>query len=1279
MSLRPRHLTPVLALLLGMASFPTAAQIVTIRPAEPAVEDGGDGEPEAQPATPAAQPPVAGQPAAANAPKLTPEEIADLKETFASLSKEEKAEMKAAYTGMGIDLAAVLGPEEGVAAPMPLLDAVRNMDFARTPKAVLQARSQLGFGQMPSPDPRAAKPADLAKWLHLHVMAGEWDAFARFLAERPTAEAEALYAHILQSMNKGDPGLLPEEVLAIGNAAPGEIKDWQVDSLAKILQAAAGKYSTGPMLAQLRTGTRLFGGQDAAARKRAITLLAGAGLVREAHEYLPSLEDARAKGDAAIVVVHGRYHADLATNLRGPEADAEQTAAWGLFTEASLLPDAPFPVRQEAMRRAIDLLPHIPPSQATTWFSKVFANSSLGPAALEIVALKAMTIRDAKLDVQQRAQTILTMKEAVDTLLAHENVDTRTLRVPLRMLTTALVAEAEAAINDKGRERVIARETELLLRALPGEKWLDAIEPSLATRASKVSIAVATLADKTDAALQMLRSAMKRAPDQASDLADSFLIAWEKRLNPKPDPNEEQYYFWGYREWTPSAPVTRGRQRRNLDRLKGLIATLEQAGIHSRELPSVTAVFKACHAKTEVFDKSDIVRVFGAFDQIPAPTAGSLAMAMRASLANDWRSREVQRAGGTNRTPSEIAELVDKGYGLAIELADRALAAEPDSWRYAVIKASLSYDRMDFKQSNTKGGGSAAELAKFDSYRKDAFAAFAKAAQQYAKVLEAGQERDDAGVYQAWFGAAVAATELNYLNREDVPADASRQDDQVDMISKAIHALPKDAADRHISAFARAVEADAMGAPPEVKPRIVRHALRIIGDHPAGASLRGMNELYQDLVKDEIKLRLTVDGDDNVSVNKPFGAQLTLRFTTAVDRETGGFSKYLQNDVFTRVGNTYRSLNYRDQLKKAVEDALKKSFDIESIGFFEALTPARAVMENGEDGWQEKPMAYAVLKRKDASVDRLPQVAMDMYFNDQAGAVTLSLPSNTPPLAVTTAAAPQRPVKDLNITQVVDLRRLQTGEKDRAVVLEIQARGRGVIPDIRELMDGIDDALPGYAIDPQKGIEARPIMIQENEAPQSRFSFYGRDPEPPKEGYATADENGIYRPMIERTWAVTYLPSGGSIGTAFRLPTLHSGFAGQLVSKHYADMDILPIQGATLTVHPRRWTPLTIALAALALVVVAVGGLLLYRRLRRAPKAAVVAFHMPEKITPLSVITTLRRLQAEHASALGGPGHAELATEIATLERRYFGPESAEANGELKVVLDRWTATVRRA
>jgi hypothetical protein len=108
-----------------------------------------------------------------------------------------------------------------------------------------------------------------------------------------------------------------------------------------------------------------------------------------------------------------------------------------------------------------------------------------------------------------------------------------------------------------------------------------------------------------------------------------------------------------------------------------------------------------------------------------------------------------------------------------------------------------------------------------------------------------------------------------------------------------------------------------------------------------------------------------------------------LRFTHSVDRETGGFSKYLQNGVFARVGANFRQVNYRDDLQKAIERSLGKTFDIEAIGFFDAFMPPRGVVENGEDAWLEKPLAYLVLSRNDAAIDRVPPVAMDMQFTDQ--------------------------------------------------------------------------------------------------------------------------------------------------------------------------------------------------------------------------------------------------------------------------------------------------------
>lgn len=1261
---------------LALAAAALAQQpAVMIQPARPlaAQPAAAAPAPTAPPATaaPAADAPADDAKPAAAEPPLTPskEEIAELKATYDALSPDEQAEMKAYYEGLGIKLEEALGITAAKSAEQnrtrELLGAMRELDFSRKPQAVLAARAKLGFGQVPQPSANTARPQDVAKWLHLYVMAGEWPTVADFLKGRPADEAQGVYSAILQSMNKGDPGLLPEEVLAVAEAAPSELKTWQMTSLSGLMKLASDKHSTGPALAQIRAGTRFFGKQSDDHRKRTVEFLAGAGLVSEAYEFLPSLDDARAAGDAATLLVHAKYKQSLADKSPvGKEAEAHRAGAWELFSEASLLPKATLEQKRDALTQAIALMNRVPRAQVTPWLTSLFSSDTLGPIALEIMALKAISIGDEKLDVEQRAQAILTMKEGVDVLLARSSMESSSLRVPMRMLTTALLSEIENTVKEKGNQRFLTREAQLLLRAVPNAAWFDALEPSLATRATKACISISMMADELDMSLAFLRDGIKRSPDQGIPIADHFLKAWEQRLNPKTEEDDNRFMFYFYREYLPSAPLTRGRQRRNLDRLHALMQTLADIGIEPRSLPSIASAFKACHSKTEVYSKEEIVNVFGPLDKIPSATSAALAETMSASLNGDWRNRAAQRDTGTKRSDSEIAALVDKGYGLALELVDCALAREPDSWRYSATKAGLAFDRMQFRNVQQK-----MDAAKQNEYRQAAFTAFNEAASRYAKALQSGEEREDIRIYLRWFGAALGTPELNFLRVDEMPTEGSMQDDQIDLIRKSIAALPPDCSFRHLSDFAREMSNAVTRSDPEIKPRLIKHALRVIGDHPAGASLRALAELYRDLVKDELKLRITIDGDDRVGVNRPFGILVSLRFTNAVDRETGGFSKYLQNNVWGRVGRQYREINYRDELQKQIETALGKNFTIESTGFFDPFMPPRGVTEEGQDGWLEKPLAYIILTRKDPTIDRMPQISIDMQFEDQTGPVTLALPSNTPALATGDAHA-DRPVLDLTVAQIVDVRDAIAGDKDRSIKLEVQARGKGVSADLRDLLDGLDTAINGYTI-AENGIELKPTLIlQEGEQPTGRF--YWGDPKPPKGGYPEPDEAGMYRLNIERTWIVTYTPTGSSLAGEFSVPTLKPGVKAKLESRYYSDLDLVPVTGSTVAVTPRWSWPMRIGTGVGALALAAVAFVVYRRRDKHAPIAD-TGIHMPDRITPLSAIVTLKKLQSERAAAFDPSKRDALAHDISTLERTYFGPASQiEANGTLDSVVQRW-------
>ena len=110
-----------------------------------------------------------------------------------------------------------------------------------------------------------------------------------------------------------------------------------------------------------------------------------------------------------------------------------------------------------------------------------------------MIALDAMLLGKSSLSETERARSILVMKSAVETLLESGRVDSRVIRVPLRMLTTGLVAEAEAATTAKAVRGGPPPGVAMLMRAMPEEEWLDSIEPSLAVRAYRAFVGVAEM------------------------------------------------------------------------------------------------------------------------------------------------------------------------------------------------------------------------------------------------------------------------------------------------------------------------------------------------------------------------------------------------------------------------------------------------------------------------------------------------------------------------------------------------------------------------------------------------------------------------------------------------------------------------------------------------------------------------------------------------------------------------------------------------------------------
>ena len=100
---------------------------------------------------------------------------------------------------------------------------------------------------------------------------------------------------------------------------------------------------------------------------------------------------------------------------------------------------------------------------------------------------------------------------------------------------------------------------------------------------------------------------------------------------------------------------------------------------------------------------------------------------------------------------------------------------------------------------------------------------------------------------------------------------------------------------------------------------------------------------------------------------------------------------------------------------------------------------------------------------------------------------------------------------------------------------------------------------------------------------------------------------------------------------------------------------------------------LTIA-AILTLIAGAI--IVLLRRRGSSEVAAPSSLFAPSRMTPLGVVTSLRRYRTTHAPRLNEARRTALDQEIGDLELKYFGPQATPHHeGELRTVVERWAGS----
>ncbi|HIK82513.1 MAG TPA: hypothetical protein EYF93_06390, partial [Planctomycetes bacterium] len=842
-------------------------------------------------------------------------------------------------------------------------------------------------------------------------------------------------------------------------AAPSNI-DPLLRSYATLLKKAATRGSTRTLLQRLEVGVGQFGGSDPENRARACDLLVAAELHAEAKPYLEPLP---AEGDASaeLRIRHGLYHLAISRSEEDLKIQRDQQIqSADLFSSVAEDSTVDAKERTRSVTLLTPLLPDLPHTWTTSWRQRVFADSGeVGQALLSQLGSQARAqIQKRGSNPATRLKILQSIRIAVDTLLDQIGEDIGQWQASIDALAIAFSDEANLSLgksvslpaNRRASQKIRPRD---LVDATPDQRWLQAIAPSLRQACALATIACAARADEPERAMAALRALVDDPAVDTSELASVLISEWSRNLDPnRPDDDfferrivTSSGIFFSSFGGQRSAPLTRSKQRRSLRHLGEVVAELREMKVPDLDWTALVGAFAASHSQAEVYLREDIEGLFGPVDQLPVAVAEQIARGMWRQLQRNWRSPELQQTKGTRRTTQELQQEVERGYQLGLLLTSHAREKEPKSWQAPMLAGNLRFDLAEYWHELDP------DLERYVPQREAAFARYADAVRIYSEQLNAGQVSRAVTPHLQWFISALGATELGFLTMTTKP-----ENDQVGLLESSLAELPQEEQLLHRGLFASAVESSVAQVKADMKSRFVRHAMRVIGDHPLGRGTRRLARLYQDL-ESEVELAVSLDGSNEVGTD-PFGVRVALRYTDSLEREAGGFDLYLRNMVYVPMAP--QPMDYRDDFEARLREAFDEHFTIEALQF---NSPDSKPYSFQRPGWMEQAFAYLILRAKDRSVDLLPEVRIDLDFRDGTnGSVRVPVVSPILPILASSSSGP-RPTAGTNQVEIaLDGRELESGK----LKLEILANGLGVLPDLDGILPGWQQQLTdaGYSL-----------------------------------------------------------------------------------------------------------------------------------------------------------------------------------------------------------------------
>ncbi|BCU79199.1 hypothetical protein [Luteolibacter sp. LG18] len=1184
-------------------------------------------------------------------------------------------------------------PAKEATADQDLGKALRTMKFDRSGEALIAATKSQKKDTPPTP----------AETFGMAVMYGDWAEVGKMLAALPPQDASAGYTRLLDSLadqsisvgavlktpenavdddedprersqrlqkereelKKKPAPILSEDFHALVDACPGDLKEENVPALAKLVKTALGEGGRVTLVARMEKGWKGLGGSTPEGKKLAAKLLSTLGWIRDAGPFLPLQKEAWEEADTTQLIFAMEYFTRM-----GVEEKDERQLQSAADIAARLMKSARFgnytrPQFRPAMERLVQLLPALDPAQAQKLIKEQLFNQTATLSEL-IGIIGELGQKTAQgTDVQARASSLGTQHLILEALADKEGA----LPPNATVLVMNWLNEAEGCYRaggvvvtemsqaermmlrrygyGNGQEKAPTLSTDQVLSTAPPKALIGRLNAGLAQRVELTLVKVGILRpDEAD--LTLLKDYVKKHPGLEREVCQDVLAGWVSKRT-KPSESEQVKQMRAYGMYVPpqmqqqgsGIPLTRLRQNQNIQHFKALLTELRGLSRDSLDPKLIVQAFMTLHSGAEVYRMEDIEAIFGPPEKMVPKELLDLLGGMRERLNQEWRDPKAQQQAGTNRTEQEAKDEVSRGYRTALELAKRGIRPESGDWSAFITRGQLFYDASQYELERQ------VKLTDYVSLRDEAFASFRKATEIYAAklpTLPRGQWTIEP--YQAWFIVMLGASDLGQLT-----TNTARTDPGLKSIGDAMRGLPGDAGARHLELFAKMLGELFPRVPANVRQLFLGSGLAIVGaDNPAAAAATKSLDYYKELLN-EIQLRVKVDGPNRVGHGQPFGAVVTLETTRQLLRESGGFSKYLQNQSDQQRGmygggGGQGAKNLRDDFTKNLHAALDETFEVVSITFHDA---AVKTIDLPREGWVETPMAYMVLRAKTPAVDRIPSVQLDVDFVDQPGQVVLPVMSQVEPLDSHDASVENRPCGDLGLSLTMDEREW----KDGKVVVEIQARGQGVIPDLDGLFDTKREGFDLENVDGKLSV--------------SQFVSDGKK----------------RLPQADRNWQLTYRRQAGLKGdVVFPFPALKAGVKPASIDyKHYQDADLVEVDAATAAagVKLAGQTGGVLGKSIVVVVILAALGALIAFLKRKQQQTAVVAKELsaPANPTPFSTVAFLRRIGVTHGHALSDTEKVALRDQIVEIESRHFSAGET-STGDFAPIVSKWLEIARR-